>query len=352
MLLTSDYPPAHGGIQRYADRLSRALYELNAPVAVVAPKMLHDAEHDREVPFPVFRYDQQGRVGVVTAMASNARKALDTIGCDHVISAVWNPAAIAARLLGATRRLRLDVLAHGSEIARQDTPVRRAALWSVLAGTSVFANSHFTARLLRQHGVRDVRVVPCGVDFTPETMRNPAAIPTILSVGRLIRRKGYDALIKSLPGLARSLGDVRLVIVGDGPDRVYLEALAAQCRVTDKVEFLGAVDDEEVGRRFSEAWCFAMPNRRVAQDVEGFGIVFLEAAMYDLPTVGGRGSGAEDAIEDGVTGYLVDGSDVVDVMTALEKLLANPKRAELMGRNGRERALRFTWTGVAQQFLA
>src|SRR5581483_2014077 len=151
-------------------------------------------------------------------------------------------------------------------------------------------------------------------------------------------------LIEALPMLRDRLGSVQLEIIGNGPDRERLEQLATQCGVAEHVRFRGAVSDEERDAAYARAWCFAMPTRTEGDDVEGFGIVYLEAAMARLPSIGGSGSGAEDAIADGVTGFVVDGNDRAAVANALLQLLSNPERARAMGEAGCRRALtEFTW---------
>jgi phosphatidylinositol alpha-1,6-mannosyltransferase len=168
-----------------------------------------------------------------------------------------------------------------------------------------------------------------------------------LFVGRLVARKGVDRLIDAI-ALLRDR-NVVLHIVGSGPQYDALVRKAHEAGVSDRVRFAGAVDDATRDAAFAEAWCFAMPSRREGGDIEGFGIVYLEAAMAGLAAIGGRNCGAEDAIDDGVTGLLVDGTDTAAIANAIESLIVDPPRADAMGQAGRERALRsFTWRHNAE----
>jgi phosphatidylinositol alpha-1,6-mannosyltransferase len=208
----------------------------------------------------------------------------------------------------------------------------------------VIANSSFTASMLSklEPGIRSV-VVPCGVDertIVPDRSTDP----TVLFVGRLVSRKGADRVIEILPRLLERFPRLRFEIVGDGPDRARLEVLSARLGVTGAVAFLGALPDADRDRAYARAWCLAMPARNEDGDVEGFGIVYLEAAMASLPTIGARESGADDAIVHGRTGFLVREDDRDELTARLTTLLSDRESAERMGAAGRRRALaQFSW---------
>jgi phosphatidylinositol alpha-1,6-mannosyltransferase len=344
VLVTFDFPPAFGGIQRYVARLADSLASLGERVVVVAPRQPGSSAYDAALTVPVRRFECSTKVtGIVNAMLATARAY--RAGDRWTIASSWFPAGLAAALLPRPMRGRLAILAHGSEIAARPGTLRdRLLRWTLDRSDVIIANSAYTAS--RVHRVRNhahVEIVPCGVDeYT--IPRAPASVPTILFVGRLVPRKGVDRLIEALPRLRRRLGDVRLEIIGDGPDRERLRRVAAAMGVANDVFFHGAVSDEERDAAYSRAWCFAMPTRVDGDDVEGFGIVYLEAAMAGLPTIGGKGSGSEDAIVDGVTGYIVDGEQQSAIENALLRLLGDGVNATAMGEAGRRRALEsFTW---------
>ncbi len=224
--------------------------------------------------------------------------------------------------------------------------------WTFQRSDAVVANSSFTLRLLEQRGVTNGVIAYCGVDRRgSQSMR--AATPTVLSVGRLVRRKGFDRTIEALPTVLRRFPNLRYEIVGAGPDEAYLRAQVRKLGLEDHVAFLGPIDDEAVARAYSRAWCFVLPTRNLAGgDVEGFGIVYLEAAMAGLPSIGGHSCGAEDAIEDGKSGLLVDGDDSRQIAQAILSLFEDPERAREMGEYGRERAeSEFTWERVAARIV-
>ncbi len=357
VIMTADFPPAHGGIQRYADRLAYALHQQGLPLAVIAPDQPEAASHDQHLPFRVIRYPRQGRAKTMQRMWEALQATLASTADDHLIAMSWNPTGIVASAYARLHpAVRLTILAHGSEIARQDGLLRRGLLRWTLAKHDVVAVSRYTASLLAERGrSTGIRVISGGIDpLPPSTITvSKAADPTILSVGRLVRRKGYDQLIQAIPALRKDFPTLRLLIVGDGPDRAYLQQLAKEQDVSANVELTGSVDEQTLTRLYGEAWCFAMPNRREGYDVEGFGLVFLEAALQGLPALGGRNSGAEDAIVEQTTGLLVDGRDTQDVIRGLHQLLSDPAAAQRMGELGRERALQdFQWNAIARRIVS
>jgi phosphatidylinositol alpha-1,6-mannosyltransferase len=159
-------------------------------------------------------------------------------------------------------------------------------------------------------------------------------------------------MLEAVALLVPKFPDLQYEIVGNGPQLDELKQLCFTLQIADHVNFLGALSDEQMTAAYARAWCFALPGRRINDDVEGFGIVYLEAAMSQLPTIGGIDSGAIDAIESGRTGLLVNGEDALAISEALETLLRDRELSETMGRRGRERALReFRWPDITARIL-
>jgi len=267
-----------------------------------------------------------------------------------------------ARLIGKP----IVIYAHGEEI----TTWRQAGKFKVMRfayrhADRIIANSDFTRDELIKIGVAPERVVLIspGVDigrFKPDL---PAAHlrPTIgmqqgqkliLSVGRLSRRKGFDQIIKALPLLRQSGLDTHYALIGIGEDRDYLAALAETHGVSDRVHLLGHVSIDDLPLWYNSCDVFAMPNREIDGDTEGFGMVFLEAAACGKPSIAGNAGGTGSAVEDGVTGYRVQGEDLQQVTTALHALLSDNALCRRFGDAGHARALHdFSWEAVAAKTL-
>jgi phosphatidylinositol alpha-1,6-mannosyltransferase len=174
-------------------------------------------------------------------------------------------------------------------------------------------------------------------------------IPLLLTVGRLTRRKGHDKVIAALPRIRERVPNVRYVIGGVGPEEPRLRALVQAMQLQDEVVFVGKIPVEELEGYFSAADVFVHPNREVDGDIEGFGLVFLEASACGTPVIGGRSGGALDAIQDGVTGHLVDGADVQEIADRCCELLLDPQHRAKMGSAGKIWASRFNWDDAVAQ---
>jgi phosphatidyl-myo-inositol dimannoside synthase len=225
---------------------------------------------------------------------------------------------------------------------------------------AAIANSENTASILARLGVpgEKIHVVYPAVDaerFHPgidgrhvRARYGSSEDVLLLSVGRLQRRKGHDIAIRAIAALREDMPQLRYVIAGDGDERDRLERLAASLGVTDRVFFAGVVPDEELPAYYAASDIFLLPNRIDDGDIEGFGIVFLEAAATGRPVIGGDTGGVPEAVERDVTGLLVDGSSVAEVASAVRRLAASPEVRAGMGLVGRARAVRaFSWHRAA-----
>ena len=269
-------------------------------------------------------------------------------------------AALVNRRLGGAPYL---CWAHGEDIASAATSRElRLLLGQVYAGaSSLVANSRNTANMLAAVGVPPHRIVTVypGVDadrFTPHSgdfagVRGRyvgAGGTMLLSVGRLQRRKGHDLAIQAVAQLAAGEPRLRYLIVGDGEERGRLEELARDCGVAEHVIFAGEVSAEALPGYFAACDIFLLPNRIENGDVEGFGIVFLEAASAARAVIAGNTGGVPEAVAAGHTGLLVSGTDVEELATTIRRLLGDVVLRTRLGKAGRDRVLKsFTWQRAA-----
>jgi phosphatidylinositol alpha-1,6-mannosyltransferase len=246
------------------------------------------------------------------------------------------------------------VYAHGEELTNWGRGTKFAAMCFVFRrADAVLANSDFTRDTLV--GLLDVdpgriAVVYPTVDeerfrpgLTGEDLRAAIAITPeqrlILSVGRLQRRKGFDSVIRALPLLRDRHLDAHYALIGIGEDWDYLQRLAAEHGVSERVHLLGHVSYEDLPRWYAACDLFAMPNREIDGDTEGFGLVFLEAASAGKPAIAGIAGGTGSAVVDGVTGLRVDGEQPDAIAQALARLLSDPDECRRLGAQGRKRVL-------------
>jgi phosphatidyl-myo-inositol dimannoside synthase len=261
-----------------------------------------------------------------------------------------------AWLLGRRARVPFVAYAYGQEVWRGrrqglaplDAWLRGAAL---RAAERVFVLGPFGAGLVRAWGVdaRRIVCVPFGAD--PRPPAPPPSGSTLLSVGRLVPRKGVDAVIRALPRLVRDHPAITYRVVGTGPDAQRLAGLAAGEGVAGRVRFLGRLDAAALADEYAGCTLFVQPARRTDDgELEGLGLVYFEAGAWGRPVVAGTSGGERDAVLDGVTGRLVDGSSVDAVAEAIGDLLGDPERLRAFGEAGRRRVeTTHNWRRAAEQ---
>jgi phosphatidylinositol alpha-1,6-mannosyltransferase len=365
LFLTDVYPPPFdGGSIRF-------LYNIvsNMPsntVSVVACCGEGDAEFDAKQSYRTARIGAKPsgytseRLRAVPSFVLGAVREL-TRGRDTIIHAgqVFPPAGPAALILNKTIGLPYIVYLFAEELnqvlAARSSPagaVKTAIYRSVLLNADGFVVvSDYTARLAERFGVeakRMVKVIPAPAfrrAITPGAgarVRSKYGVPPdaalVLSVGRLIERKGFDTLLKAFPAVLKKVQGARLIISGRGPEESALKRLSSSLGLNGVVTFTGYVPEDLMTGLFEACDVFAMPHRELPNgDTEGCPTVFLEAAVFGKPSVGGNAGGVGDAIIDGETGLVVDGHDQEVVASAVARLLLDSGLAGRMGEAGLKR---------------
>ncbi|SEL20777.1 glycosyltransferase family 4 protein [Nonomuraea pusilla] len=355
LVVTNDFPPRPGGIQSFVHGLA-----LRTPnVAVYAPAWPGCAAFDRRQPYPVTRHPT--RLMLPTpAVARRAARLVAEHRAETVVFGAAAPLGLLAPRMRAAGARRIVMLTHGHEASWASAPLFRSALRRIGAGADVvtYLGEYTRARLTAAiPPAKLVRLAP-GVDveqFHPGAAKAALGLagrPVVVCVSRLVPRKGQDQLIRAWPRVLRAVPDAVLLFVGGGPYRGTLERMAAG---QESIRFAGTVPAASLPGHYAAADVFAMPcrTRWNGVDVEGLGIVFLEASATGLPVVAGASGGAPDAVRHGETGLVVDGEDVEEIAQALADLLGDPERARKMGAAGRDWVTReWAWDLVAARFRA
>jgi phosphatidyl-myo-inositol dimannoside synthase len=348
LVLTNDFPPRPGGIQFFVHALAMRLPPES--VTVYAPAWEGAAQFDAGLPFPVVRHPTSLMLPV-PSVARRAERIVEAEGCDTVLFGAAAPLGLLAPGLRKAGVKRLIALTHGHEAGWAALPVARAILRRIgdSVDTVTYLGEYTRMRLARalspEAAARMTRLTP-GVDtseFYPgsggHAVRERLGLggrPVVVCVSRMVPRKGQDTLIHAWPLVLATTPDATLLLVGDGPYRSRLERMARHLGVDGSVVFTGAPSRTELPGYFDAGDVFAMPcrTRRRGLDVEGLGMVFLEAAATGLPVVGGESGNSADAIRDGETGYVVPGTSVADLADRLKRLLTDPAAAKAMGDKG------------------
>jgi phosphatidyl-myo-inositol dimannoside synthase len=363
LLVTNDFPPRRGGIQSYlAELVSRLAATGEHAVTVYAPQWKgadgFDAHTDG--------YQVERHRGTLMLPVPSVDVTMRRLIAEHDVDTVWFGAAAPlgllahhARQAGASRVL---ASTHGHEVGWSMLPVARSVLRRIGDSSDVvtFVSRYTRARFASAFGPEAaLEYLPPGVDtgqFHPDAVGRArlraryglGERPTVLCLSRLVPRKGQDMLIRALPSIRRRVDGAALVIAGGGPYLQGLRQLAERLGVIADVTFTGAVAAAELPAYHALADVFAMPcrTRGAGLDVEGLGIVFLEASATGVPVVAGRSGGAPETVRHNKTGLVVDGRSVHQVADAVAELLADPDRAAAMGAAGRE------WVGAQWQWDA
>ena len=359
LLVTNDFPPRRGGIQSYLHELVGQLVQTGAhTLTVYAPKWKGCEE-----------FDEEARTAGYEVVRHPTTLMLPGPGVDDRMRRLI---ARQRHRVGMVRRGRAAGTAGAEGPQRRSGPRHRQHAWPRGRLVDAAGGAQRTAPHRGRHRRRDLRQplhtrtgslrrsgrgaalehLPPGVDtdrFAPDPaaraeMRARYGLgerPVIVCLSRLVPRKGQDMLIRALPAIRERVDGATLVIVGGGPYLATLHRLARQAGVTEYVTFTGGVPGAELPAHHAMADVFAMPcrTRGAGLDVEGLGIVYLEASATGVPVVAGRSGGAPETVQDGVTGLVANGSDVDEIATAVGEILADPERAAEMGAAGRRWAV-------------
>ncbi|OBK41902.1 alpha-(1-2)-phosphatidylinositol mannosyltransferase [Mycobacterium sp. 1245111.1] len=353
LLVTNDFPPRRGGIQSYlVDLVTRLAAAGEHTLTVYAPQWKDADVFDAHTAgYRVVRHPGTLMLPVPTVDGRMRR-----LIAEHDIDTVWFGAAAPLALLAGRARQagarRVLASTHGHEVGWSMLPGARSVLRRIGNDCDVvtYVSRYTRGRFASAFGSRAaLEHLPPGVDterFRPDPasrdeMRTRYGLgerPTVVCLSRLVPRKGQDMLIRALPAIRQRVGGAALVIVGGGPYLDTLRRLAERSGVTDHVTFTGGVPFAELPAYHAMADVFAMPcrTRGAGLDVEGLGIVFLEASATGVPVVAGSSGGAPETVQHNKTGMVVDGTSVRQIADAVSQLLADPDRAAEMGAAGRE----------------
>ena len=372
LLVTNDFPPRRGGIQSYLEALvGHLVASQQCELTVYAPKWKGAEDYDSVAAATGYRVVRHP--GTLMLPEPTVALRMRKLIAEHGIETVWfgaaAPLALMAPLARAAGAQRVIASTHGHEVGWSMLPLARTALRRIGTDTDVVTYiSAYTRRRFSSAFGPDAALeyVPPGVDterFVPDEVARAemraryrlGQRPVVVCVSRLVPRKGQDMLIRALPAIRQRVPGAALVIVGGGPYRNSLHRLAHDFGVAEDVVFTDGVPGEELPAHHAMADVFAMPcrTRGYGLDVEGLGIVYLEASATGVPVVAGRSGGAPETVVDGETGLVVDGWNVGEIAASVAELLSDPDRAAAMGAAGRQWVVdNWRWSRQAERLAA
>jgi phosphatidylinositol alpha-1,6-mannosyltransferase len=371
LCITNDFGPRAGGIETFVIGLLERMP--HGSVIVYTSNQGDTFDYDRKwrenFGVEVIR-DKRKILLPSLRVGRKARAILRERGITRVLFGAAAPLALLSHGLRRAGAQRIVALTHGHE-------VWWAKLWpfswairrigngvDILTYLGSFTQNAIARSLSKNARDAMVRIAP-GIDtthFAPvadsHQLKKELDLDgkrVIVSVGRLVHRKGQDTLVEAMPKILQSYPDAHLLFVGVGPHLEYIHKRAVQLGVLANISFVGRVQYQELPRFISVGEIFAMPSRsRLAGlEVEGLGIVYLEASACELPIVGGLSGGAPDALLEGETGFAVDGRNPDAVSNAVIRLLDNPELGKQMGKRGREWIVEeWEWRHWSERFNA
>ena len=375
LVVTNDFGPRSGGIETFIHGLLAQASKNQQRNFVVLTSWQSPQDE-------VIRFDQQmweeNRISVIRDTAKVllptprlAKKATDLFiahKCENVIFGSSAPLGLLAKSLRRAGAKHIVALTHGHEVWWARMPLFSALLRRIGAQADQmtylgeFTRGAVANALLREDhsklvhlppGVDLTRFIPAAKSLELQKKWGVEGAPVIVSIGRLVPRKGSDQLIKAMPEILKQFPKSKLLLVGTGNYQKRLEKLVRNLKVQDSVIFTGRVAHELLPAYYRLGDIFAAPcrSRYGGLEVEGLGIVYLEASACGVPVIAGKSGGAPDAVLDGKTGILVNGRDHLEVSAALIKLLADEKLRAQMGTAGRVWMEQlWSWEGIGTRF--
>jgi phosphatidyl-myo-inositol dimannoside synthase len=368
-----DFKPLLGGVANYVHELA-VQFSRRAQVHVLSRKLPGMEEFDRDLPYQITRIAVPVSTwGSYPLFARALRSIMENQPPDAIFCPTWLPDGAAARSAIGSEAVPYFVAAHGMEVFDNFNNIRNR-IRTVLTrkfkravfqeARKVFPVSNYTRRaVLDQGGVNESSAVTVNNGVNPAIFQRiagtaelraryrPGREKILLTVTRLYPYKGVDKMLEALPAVLRSVPELKYLVAGTGPDQQRLEELSSRLGLQAHVSFLGAVPLAKIIELYNAADLFVMLSREALPDVEGFGLVFLEAAACGLPAVGGRSGGIPDAIEEGESGWLVDPCDTQEIAATVTELLKSPERLQRASQFCLSTAPQKTWERAADRIL-
>ncbi len=352
LLITLDFFPTLGGVSRYWISLGKEMP--SHKWAVLAPSLkkgqteLACAYKIYRSPF-FFKFLFPQWLPLVLALWGVILRERPNV----MIAAQVLPVGTAVFLVSKITGIPYIVSTHGMDVTLPLAQPRKMKLCGRIFRNAkkIITVSRYTSAKIQTYGVGRSKIgfiFPCHI-LAPQDapLEYPASKKEciLLTVGRLVKRKGHEYVIEALSRLRHNNPPIYYVVVGDGPQKEHLVRLAKDSDVGDRVLFSGSLADEAVKQWYKKCDIFIMTPYEIEGDVEGFGIVYLEANAFGKPVIAARSGGVEDAVEDGISGLLVEPQDVSGICDAIAKLCSDIQLRRRLGEQGRERVKKeFQWS--------
>ncbi|MBU1118662.1 glycosyltransferase family 4 protein [Patescibacteria group bacterium] len=369
LFATFFFPPEFGGIQTYLHGLISNLPP--EKVVVLAKSGEETEEYDKKQPYPIYRTSFNSVLKFIKLSNLSFQKTLSRIikkeHIEHVVLGHPLPLGISCQIIKKRFKIPYSTFTHGKEIteALKDNTLHSRTLRGTLYNADhVFCTTHFMAKLLIDKcnvPLKAIKIIPPGV--SPETFTEKISKEALkakygltgkkvlITISRLVKRKGHDLVLNALKIIVKSHPEVHYLIVGSGEEEKELKSLVIKVHLENHVTFIPHASNTDIKDLYTLSDIFVMPTRTISGDIEGFGIVYLEAAAAGLPVVATNTGGVAEAVVQNTTGILLDDPESIgentfigELTKTLELLLASKDKRDLLGMRAKKRVLaEFTW---------
>lgn len=370
ILITQDFPPDFGGIQTYCLEHAKRLNKLCDEFALICPDKPNAKEIDDKLDFPVYRLDIQNSL-LVFSLFKNLEKIVEKHGAEVTFHAQWHTTWPAIMLRRRGKLEKVFCSGHGRELIFNpyknipvlDSLFEKKRMKCLQQTDHNYPVSDYNSEMMGDLGVpgerRTVVINGTAPDlFYPagdQNLKSEMGLEEkkiILTVTRIIHRKGVDLVIKAVNKLKKEIPDIIYVVVGDGPEMEYCRDLVKKLDLDDYVHFKGKVPYEELNPFYNMCDVFVMVPRSDDTEVEGFGIVYLEANACKKPVIGSNSAGIPSAVLHNKTGLLVEEENVDELTKALNAILSDESYAKKLGEQGFERVIAdANWDSVSKELF-
>jgi phosphatidyl-myo-inositol dimannoside synthase len=362
IISTQCFAPATGGIESVMYSMALEISSSGEEVIVFADKTNSPIENnfDNEQLFTTYRY------GGIKPLRRHKKardiykivSSLDVGTSITLLSDTWK----SVELIEPSLFTKVVCLAHGSEIPKTLSMSKQARISRSFAKTSnIIANSQFTADLVRHYVDNQTKIITIypGINIPKIDLEHAQTIRQklekhaikLISIARLETRKNHRSVIESIPGLIQNYPSLLYIIVGDGHQRRYLEDLSKKLNVNDHVLFTGTLLEEEKNSYLANSDLFVMPGTIVGNDVEGFGLAYIEAGYFGLPSIACNIGGAPEAVLHNQTGLICESGNQAQLEKSIYDLLGKAERRRRLGKQAKIHSAEFLWNNRIKDYL-
>lgn len=374
ILISQDFYPLTGGIATYLLQIYENYFSGKKFITLV-PKSISENEDYKKFKFPVYRFNFSPFKTFDKRTKENQEilKFLIQEKPDLILFGyLRSHPEVARRYKQINPNCKFGIILHAKEAYLNSSISEQTNVEGVQKGYTrkeifdykkilnesdfLITVSNFTKKLIRQQGIKN-RIFTINPLLNNIPIRNKKNLHkkgelNLLSVGRLIKRKGQEDVIRSIKKIKKIIPELRYVVVGEGPEKERLKTIAKELSVEENILFTGKISEKDLKKYYQNSDIFILPNKYIPpNDIEGFGIVFLEANSYGLPTIGCKNGGVAEAIQNNKTGFLIKESDQKEIIKRILFLYNNPRKLTQIGEAGRKRVLKKFYKNRNKRFV-